>query len=110
MSQRGLAEARWPEDEHVIQRLGPLACGVDEDRQLCLDGLLPDVVGERARPDRPIDGVIACTRDRIEHPLFAEGAHVRAAPCSARRIISSVVSVAPSVSTAFSSLVASCGL
>ena len=47
--ERGLAEARRAEDQHVIERLAALARGLDEDLQLRLDRRLADVVGELLR-------------------------------------------------------------
>ena len=52
--ERGLAEARRAEDQHVIERLAAVARGRDEDLHLRLHGRLADVVGERLRPHRAV--------------------------------------------------------
>src|SRR6185437_6816458 len=46
-----LAESRWPEDEHMIERLGALARGADEDVELRLHLRLPDIFREPPRTD-----------------------------------------------------------
>ena len=53
--QRGLAETRGPENQHMVQRLAALPRRLDEDCHLILDVRLPDVVGESSRPHSPVD-------------------------------------------------------
>ncbi len=53
--QRRLAQARRPEQQHVVQCLAPAARGLDEDLQLVADLGLPDVVGEPYGPERAFD-------------------------------------------------------
>ena len=60
--ERGLAQARRPEQEHVVQRLLPPARGLDEDRKLAADLLLPDVLGERAGAQRALEGLLLRAR------------------------------------------------
>jgi hypothetical protein len=97
--QRRLAQARRSEDQHVIERLGAHARGIDEDRQLRLDLLLADVVGQRARTNRLIDGLLGAARSGAHQPLLLLRAHARSALCSARRISSSVLRLAVSAPT-----------
>ena len=53
--QRGLAEPRRPEQQHVVERFAALARGLDEDRQLAADLFLPDVLVEHPRTQRAFD-------------------------------------------------------
>ena len=48
--QRGLAQARRAEQQHMVQRLAPLAGGVDEDLEIALGGGLTDELGEGLGP------------------------------------------------------------
>ena len=52
--QRGLAQARRPEQQDVVERLAPVAGGLDEDGELRADLLLADVVAELLGPQRPL--------------------------------------------------------
>ena len=92
--QRGLAQARRTEDQHVIERLGAHARRVDEDRQLRLDRA-PGRCSRPARaagwPDRSASSARAAGGARPA-ARSSQRAHARTAPCSARRISSSVVS------------------
>ena len=60
VGERGLAQARRTEDQHVIERLAAAARGADEDLELRLYRRLADVFGERgaagwpARPPLPL--------------------------------------------------------
>ena len=56
--QRRLAEARRAEQQHVVERFLALARGLDEDRQLAADLLLPDVLVEQARAQRALDDLL----------------------------------------------------
>ena len=56
--QRRLAESRRPEQQHVIERLAPVARGLDEDAQLVADLLLPDVFVEDLRPQRTLEHLL----------------------------------------------------
>ncbi len=51
--ERGLAEARRAEEEHVVERLLAVPRRGDEDLELLADLRLPDVLGELARAQRP---------------------------------------------------------
>ena len=53
--ERRLAEARRPEQQHVVERFAALPCGLDEDRELAADFLLPDVFVECLRPQRALE-------------------------------------------------------
>src|SRR5262245_41517531 len=56
--ERRLAEARRAEEQHVVERLAPRACRLDEDRELPADLLLPDVLGKLARAEAPLEGLL----------------------------------------------------
>ena len=103
---RGLAEPGRAEDQHVVQRLAPVARGLDEDLHLRLDRSLADVVGELLRThgavERRLVALRACRYDAVLLDHFA------AAACNALRINSSVVWT--EASTPFSSRVTSAGL
>ena len=93
LRERGLAEARRPEDQRVIQRLAALDRGLHEDLQLRLDLLLADIVGEPLRADGAIDGLFFLRARGLHDAIGGHSldAHCgRTAPCSARRISSSV--------------------
>ena len=55
--QRGLAEARRAEQQHVVERFAAPLRGVDEDAELLADLLLPDVFVEAAGAQRALDDV-----------------------------------------------------
>ena len=76
----------------MIERVGAAARGLDEDAHLALDLLLADVFAERAWPDRTIDQFLITTPGGTDQTLLTHRpVHSRAAPCSAPRIISSVL-------------------
>src|SRR5450631_1461210 len=52
---RRLAESRRTEQEHVIERLLALFCGLDKNRKLAADFLLANIFVERARPQRAVE-------------------------------------------------------
>ena len=58
MRQRGLAEARRPEDQHVIQRIATATRGLDRDAQLLTHRRLADVVLQPVRADRALDPLL----------------------------------------------------
>jgi hypothetical protein len=89
--ERGLAEARRPEDQHVIERLAAIARRLDEDIHLRLDVGLADVVGERLRAHRAIDDfVVAAAVPAMMRSGSMPMDLPFAAVFSARRIISVV--------------------
>ena len=49
--QGGLAQARGPVEQHVVQGLVTQLCGIDEDLQIALGLLLADVLGEGTGPE-----------------------------------------------------------
>jgi len=67
MRQRRLAETRWAEQEHVIERLGASLRGFDEDRELLADLFLPDVFGEQPRAQRALEGFLLRARRLAGH-------------------------------------------
>ena len=93
--QRRLAEARRPENQHVIQRFAAVARRSDEDLHLRLDGALPDVVGQHPRPDRAFYRFVFAGALRPNDAFFAQASPSPRA-CSARRIRSSVEPSPPS--------------
>ena len=50
-----LAEARWPIQQDVIDRFGPMARRVEQDRQVLLDPFLAGELVESARTDRRLE-------------------------------------------------------
>src|SRR5712691_2061159 len=53
--ERGLAQPRRAEQQHVVQRLAARARRLDEDLELAADLLLPDILGEAAGPQRALE-------------------------------------------------------
>jgi hypothetical protein len=53
--QRGLAQSRRAEQQHVVERLAAVARGMNEDFELFARLRLTDVFGQRARPQRALD-------------------------------------------------------
>ena len=74
--QRGLAESRRPEDQHVIQRLAAHARRLNEDLHLRLDVRLPDVIGEGLGPHRAIDDLVLAPAGAGDDPILFD-AHAR---------------------------------
>ena len=104
--ERGLAETRRAEDQHVIERLASVARGLDEDLHLRLDGRLADVVRKLLRAHGAVErGFVALCVCRYDAVLLD---HFTAAACNALRISSSVVCT--DASTAFNRRVTSAGL
>ena len=62
LGQGGLAQARRPVQQHVVHRLRPPPCGMDEDAQVFAAGLLPDELRQHLRPQRRFGGVLRHTR------------------------------------------------
>ena len=109
--ERGLAEARRTEDEHVIQGFAAHARRLHEDAHLGLHVGLTHVVGEALRPNGSIDDfVVPPTRAGNDPILFDSHARSQAfaADFRARRMISVVDS--PGSSAAFNRRVTSGGL
>ena len=53
--ERGLAQARRPEEQHVVERFAAPARRLDEDLELPAHLFLADVFGERRRAQRALD-------------------------------------------------------
>src|SRR5690606_21923161 len=77
--ERGLAEARRAEQQQVVERLGTVPGGRHEDVELLADAGLPDVVGQRPRPQGPFDDLLAgrsrCGGDEtvvLDHALTSD--------------------------------------
>ena len=58
LRQRGLAEPRRADEQHMVERLAALARGLDEDRQILSRLLLPDEFGQRLRPQRGVADIV----------------------------------------------------
>ena len=88
----GLAQAGRPGQEHVLARLAAGAGGLEEDRELLLDLLLADELGQAPRPQRAVELLLARRQERVgdAEPASALIARPgRAAPDSASRTRSS---------------------
>jgi hypothetical protein len=48
----------------VVEGFGPRASRLERDRELLLDPLLPDKLGQEARPKRAIEVLVALPRHR----------------------------------------------
>ena len=59
LRERRLAEPRRAGEQNVVERLAAPVRGVERDRELLLDSLLPDEVGERAGPERALELLLA---------------------------------------------------
>src|SRR5207253_5431052 len=57
-SQRGLAQAGRPEQQHVVQRLAALACRADEDLQLLARLGLANVLAQQLGAQRALDRLL----------------------------------------------------
>ena len=57
LRQRRLAEAGRPRKQHVVERVAARLRRLDEHAQICARLLLANELGERARPDRRLEGV-----------------------------------------------------
>ena len=74
--QGGLAEARRPEDQHVIQRLAPHPRRLDRDPQELDDLRLSHVIGHAFRSHRALDGLLVAAGGRGDDPIRFD-AHAR---------------------------------
>src|SRR5687768_840594 len=91
--ERRLAETRRSEDERMIERFAALHRGLHVDLELRLDLLLANIVREPLRPDGAIDRLLfdygGGLHDAFWNQLVRRHCG-RTAPCSARRMRSSV--------------------
>ena len=74
VGQRGLAQARRAEQQHVIQRLAALARGGDEYLELFARALLADVLLKRLGPQGALDGFLVGRRGLGRHDAGGVGA------------------------------------
>src|ERR1700694_740026 len=58
LSEGGLAETWWAEEECVVERLSPLHRGVDVDAQRLLHAVLSDEFGEALRAEGEFDDAL----------------------------------------------------
>ena len=73
MGERGLAEPRWPEDQHMVERLAAAARGLDRNAHLLAHGRLADVIGETLRADRTVDALFLGHRARGNQSIVGHG-------------------------------------
>jgi hypothetical protein len=105
LRKRGLAEARRPDEEHVIERLAATFRCLDEDPQIAARLLLPDELGEQLRAQGGLGGVLFA-------PLGGnETARRRAHRASSLRPsrMSRPVSASPASRAAAATAAAACG-
>ena len=69
VGQRRLAEPRRAVQQDVVDRLGALPRGVDQDRQVLLDPILPGELVQPARPDGRFQGQLVLGDLRAGDPL-----------------------------------------
>src|SRR5665213_1288223 len=111
IGQRGLAQTRWPEYQHMIHGLGALACRGDEDLHLPLHMFLSHIVRQALRTNGTVLLLLTGLCSRAGHAGWfqcASFSYSRIAPCSASRMSSSVECVPASMP--LSKRVASAGL
>jgi hypothetical protein len=77
VAQRGLAQPRRAEQQHVVQRLVALAGGADEDLQLLAHLDLAHVLVEQLGPQRALDGLLLRGHGRGgDHALGRRGQEI----------------------------------
>ena len=64
LRQRGLAEARGADEQHVIQRLAPLARRLDEDREILARLRLADELRQQLRAQRGVADIVGTALGR----------------------------------------------
>src|ERR1700687_4222695 len=64
LRQRGLAEAGGTDEQHVVERLAPLARGLDEDREVGARLRLANELGQQLRTQRSIADIVAAALGR----------------------------------------------
>ena len=87
--QRGLAQPRGAENQHVVQRLAALFRGGQENRKLFAHGRLADILIERAGPQVRLQLDIVRAVRRRDYAVFSF-AHSFTVDFRARRMMSSV--------------------
>ena len=108
--ERGLAEPRRPMEEHVIERLGPIACRPHEDLQVLAQAILADHLRERARAQALVQpGVLGQRRAGDLRALALHVVHLASLLSDARTRVSSVA-VAPASAAASSTTRSACVL
>src|SRR5207249_217836 len=83
LGERGLSEPGRSREQHVVERLAARTRRLECDRELLLDALLADEVGERARAERPLElllGVGEHRRQELGHVTPPAGARSAPAP------------------------------
>ncbi len=79
LRQRRLAEARRPDEQHVVERLAACRRRIQGDPELLLDPLLADEVVEAARPQAALDLVVLRAQSGCQELGHAAAAVVRRA-------------------------------
>src|SRR5262249_12125297 len=83
VGQAGLAEPRRPDEEHVIERLGPSARRLQRDLELLLDALLADELVQSPRPERAVEFLLCpvvvrgADKARFGHAAFLNARRTR---------------------------------
>src|SRR5262245_24528007 len=79
--QGGLAEAGWAEQQDVVERLATSFRRLDEDLELAADLFLPDVLGQRAGPQRLLDPLLFARRGASrDQPVRFDGQKMKMTP------------------------------
>src|SRR5207253_2648586 len=100
LRERGLPEPRRAGEQHMVERLAAPLRRVERDRELLLDALLPDEVGERRRAQRALELLLADVERRRGEDALAHAACLRALrTCSSIGSDSSTPASARSAST-----------
>ena len=66
LRERGLAEARRPGQQQVVERVAARAGGLDRDGKLLAQALLPDEVLQAPRPQRAVELVLGDEVGRLD--------------------------------------------
>ncbi len=97
-----LAEARRPDEQHVVERLAARLRRGERDPELLLDALLADEVVEAARPERLLDGLLVlldlrCEKRCAGHAALFNASRTRSSGGSAGSVSASARSASTSV-------------
>ena len=105
LRQRGLAQSRRPDEQHVIQRLAALARGFDEYGQIGARLRLADELRQQLRTQRGVAGILMAALRRDD----ARGRAHFASSLSPSRISCAVSAFSPALREAAAIAAAACG-
>src|SRR5262249_54950526 len=105
LRERGFAEARRADKQHVIERFAPRPRCRDEDFEIRARLLLADELGKELRAQRRLGNVFLAAFGRHETPR----ARHRASSFSPRRIRSAASAPSPAAPLAAATAAAACG-